>query len=99
MKGGTCENRPPPEVEKSMLILSPDRPMLRLGKGRFVKGFNRVEYRVRPSGPVVQPGMLTKLVRPKNVRFANPQMVKIPEGRGFKSRPVHHKLRVFAEIL
>src|SRR3989442_1008890 len=26
------------------------------------KGFNRVEYRVRPSGPVVQPGMLTSQV-------------------------------------
>src|SRR5205807_7048356 len=33
-----------------------------LGGGRFVKGFNRVEYRVRPSGPVVQPGMLTSQV-------------------------------------
>jgi len=42
---------------------------------RFVKGFNRVEYRTRPSGPVVQPGMLTNVVRPKNVRFANQQMV------------------------
>src|SRR5438445_10524521 len=28
----------------------------------LVKGFNRVEYRVRPSGPVVQPGMLTSQV-------------------------------------
>ena len=33
--------------------------------------------------------MLTSVVRPKNVRFANQLMVQIPEGRGFKSRPVH----------
>ena len=36
--------------------------------------------------------MLTN-VRPKNVRFASPiTRAKPPEGRGFKSRPVHHRI-------
>ncbi len=34
----------------------------------------------------------TEKIRPKNVRFANQRMVEPPEGRGFKSRPVHQEL-------
>jgi len=79
----------PRGVEKSMLIFRLAIVRCFALVGCFVKGFNPVEYRIRPSGPVVQPGMLTSVVRPKNVRFANQLMVQIPEGRGFKSRPVH----------
>jgi hypothetical protein len=48
------------------------------------------------SGPVVQPGMPGPLEGSglKNVRFAKATSCLVrPEGRGFKSRPVHHHKR------
>ena len=58
--------------QKRTIPAAPQKPLV---AQILVKGFNRVEYRVRPSGPVVQSGILTSLVRPKNVRFANQLMV------------------------